>query len=97
MKVCYVDESGNSAEDPCLVMVGILVDAMRLHRTREAFGQIFDVVQNLFPENLRELKGSKIVPGRGCWRKVDPGIRKRISEYFCKWISERKHHLIVTA
>ena len=27
MTVCYVDESGNAAQDPCLVMVGVSVDA----------------------------------------------------------------------
>jgi hypothetical protein len=44
VKVCYVDETGNTAQDPCLVMVGILVDAYRLNRTREEFADIFDEV-----------------------------------------------------
>src|SRR3990170_485665 len=61
MKVCYVDESGNGEQDRCLVMVGIVVDALRLNRTREEFNEVFDVVQSLFQENLRELKGAKII------------------------------------
>ena len=97
MKVCYVDESGNTAQDPCLVMVGILVDSLRLHRTQQEFAEVFDIVQGLFAENLRELKGSKMILGRDRWRKVDPDVRKRIASYFCDWIARRKHRLIVTA
>ena len=97
MKICYVDESGNTAQDPCLVMVGILVDSARLHRTQKEFADVFDIVQGLFKENLRELKGSKMILGRDRWRKVDPDIRKLIAGYFCSWIAQRKHRLIVTA
>jgi hypothetical protein len=97
MKVCYVDESGNTAQDPCLVMVGILVDAQRLNRTREEFAGIFDEIQSLFEENLRELKGSKMILGRDRWRKVDSDLRKRIGGYLCDWIVERKHNIALSA
>ena len=97
MKICYVDESGNSSQDPCLVMVGVLVDAYRLNRTREEFAEIFDEIQNLFEENLRELKGSKMIFGRDRWRKVDPEVRKRIAGYLCDWIADRKHYLALSA
>ncbi len=97
MKVCYVDESGNTTQDPCLVMVGILVDSLRLHRTQQEFAEVFDIVQGLFQENLRELKGSKMILGRDRWRKVDPDVRKQIAGYFCNWIAQRKHRLILTA
>lgn len=97
MKVCYVDESGNTAQDPCLIMVGILADAARLNRTRQEFSNIFDDVQSLFQDNLGELKGSKIIFGRDRWRKVDPKIRKKIVEYFCDWIHKRKHKLAIAA
>jgi hypothetical protein len=97
MKVCYVDETGNTSQDPCLVMVGILVDAYRLNRSREEFADIFDEIQNLFEENLRELKGSKMIFGRDRWRKVDPELRKRIAGYLCDWIVERKHYIALTA
>jgi hypothetical protein len=97
MKICYVDESGNSSQDPCLVMVGVLVDAYRLNRTREEFAEIFDEIQSLFEENLRELKGSKMIFGRDRWRKVDPEVRKRIAGYLCNWIADRKHYLALSA
>lgn len=97
MKVCYVDESGNQTSDPCLVMVGVVVDAMRLNRTRDEFNDVFEIVQSLFEENLRELKGSKMIFGRDRWRNVDPSIRKRIAEFFCNWVVGRKHHLVLAA
>lgn len=97
MKVCYVDESGNGPQDPCLVMVGIVVDAHRLSRTRQEFSEIFEDVQTLFQENLKELKGSKMIFGRDRWRNVDPNIRKRIAGYLCNWIVNRKHHIAMSA
>ncbi len=97
MKVCYVDESGNDAQGPCLVMVGIVVDATRLNRTQQEFDKEFDSVQQLFQENLRELKGSKIIFGRDRWRNVDPDKRKRIVQFFCDWLVKRKHYLAISA
>ena len=97
MKICYVDESGNQDSDRCLVMVGIVVDAHRLNRTREEFSEVFDVVQSLFQENLKELKGSKMIFGRDRWRNVDPDIRKLIAEFFCNWVVNRKHHIALAA
>lgn len=97
MKVCYVDESGNAARDPCLIMVGVLVDTYRLNRTREEFADIFDAVQSLFEENLRELKGSKMIFGRDRWRKVDADVRKRIAGYLCSWVVKRKHQVALAA
>jgi hypothetical protein len=97
MKLCYVDESGNNESDPCLVMVGILVDAARLNRTRKEFGGIFESVQKLFPEPLKELKGSKMIAGRARWRSVSPDVRKQLASHLCNWIKERKHSLLLTA
>ena len=97
MKVCYVDESGNQPTDPCLIMVGLLVDALRLNRTHEEFGDIFQTVSQHFEEELKELKGSKLLFGRDRWRKIDPSVRKGVAERLCCWLSERKHHLVLAA
>lgn len=97
MKVCYVDESGAGAEDPCLVMVGVLADVARLNRTVDEFGAIFERVQALFSENLLELKGAKMIFGRDRWRKIDTTTRKELAGTICNWVSERKHHLVLAA
>lgn len=97
MKVCYVDESGNQEHDPCLVMVGLIIDTARLNRTREEFKEVFSIVQGLFDEDLKELKASKIISGGGRWRNVSPDIRKKIAEFFCGWIVDRKHNIALAA
>ena len=48
MKVRHADECGNPAQNPCLVMAGILVDGLRLHGTRNASAEVFDIVQRSF-------------------------------------------------
>jgi hypothetical protein len=96
MKVCYVDESGSRENDPCFVMVGILVDASRLNRTRVEFAGIFDKIQGLFEENLQELKGAKLIFGRDRWRRIDSETRKIIVEELCNWLTKRKHHVLVS-
>lgn len=97
VKVCYVDESGMQETEPVLVMVGIVVDGQRLNRTREDLAEIFGEIQGLFPEALKELKGTKIFYGRDRWRDVSPDVRKRIFEFLCGWLAERKHHLALAA
>jgi hypothetical protein len=78
-------------------MVGIVVDAHRLNRTRAEFSEVFDQVQSLFEENLKELKGAKMIFGRDRWRNVDPAIRKRIAGFLCEWVVDRKHHIAMSA
>jgi hypothetical protein len=78
-------------------MVGIVVDAHRLNRTRGEFSTVFDLVQRLFQENLKELKGSKIIFGRDRWRNVDSEVRNQITKFFCRWVVERKHHIALAA
>ena len=97
MKVCYVDESGLQDSDPVLIMVGIVADTYNLHRTAREFGEIFDQIQGFFEENLKELKGSKMIFGRDRWRKVDPELRGEIVDYLCDWVVERKHNLVLSA
>lgn len=97
MKFCYCDESGHGDNDPCFVAVGVIVDAARLNRTADAFSELFAAIQAHSPEQLKEIKASKLLMGRDRWRQVDPEIRKRICEALCLWITDRKHTLILTA
>jgi hypothetical protein len=99
MKVCYIDESGNQSAEgsPFFVMVGIVADAQRMSRTKEEFSGILEEVAALFPEALKELKGSKIFNGQDRWRKVEPTTRKEIVRRLCEWIGERKHGLALAA
>ncbi|XSG80976.1 MAG: DUF3800 domain-containing protein [Methyloligella sp. ZOD6] len=97
MKFCYTDESAKPEKPPVQTMVGIVVDAHRLSRTRTEFGKLFEDISCLFPSALKELKGSRIFYGKGGWRDVDPGKRKEIFHRFCGWLKDRKHTLALSA
>jgi hypothetical protein len=96
MKVCYVDESG-TAQDPVLVMVGVVADAARLHKTSRELAKFFEQIKSVFPEDLKELKGSRILYGKGGWRNVDPEKRKKIFADLSTWLGERKHDVVLSA
>jgi hypothetical protein len=97
MKVCYVDESGNTTQDQMFVMVGIIADATKLHKTSREFAEFFEKVRSVFPEDLKELKGSRILYGRGAWRQVDPAKRKKIFVDLSKWLDNRGHSVLISA
>lgn len=97
MKVCYVDESGCPPQDQIFVMVGIVADATKLHKTSREFAAFFEKVRNVFPENLKELKGSRILYGKGAWRQVDASKRKQIFVDLSKWLDERAHSVLISA
>jgi hypothetical protein len=97
MKFCYADESCDDRAEKVQVMVGIVADAQRLNRSRSEFSEIFALVEEQYPEALKELKGSRIFYGRGGWREVPPEIRKAVFRLFCEWIAGRKHALAVSA
>lgn len=97
MKFCYADESLDDRGQLVQVMVGIVADAQRLNRSRLEFAEIFGLVEGVFPEALRELKGSRIFYGRGGWREVAPETRKAVFHRFCEWLADRKHQLAISA
>jgi len=96
MKVCYVDESG-TAQDPVLVMVGVVADAARLHKTSRELSRVIEQIKSVFPEDLKELKGSRILYGKGGWRNVDAEERKKIFADLSTWLAERKHDIVLSA
>ena len=97
MKFCYADESIDKDSRLVQVMVGVVADAHRLNRSRLEFAQIFEVIKDVYPEALKELKGSRIFYGRRGWRQVNPELRKEVFRAFCDWVSDRKHDLALSA
>ncbi|MFZ0692914.1 MAG: hypothetical protein WAN51_01975, partial [Alphaproteobacteria bacterium] len=78
MKFCYADESADQNNRHVQVMVGIVADAQRLSRSRREFAEILAAIRNVYPEALRELKGSRIFYGHGAWQRTDPELRKDV-------------------
>ena len=60
MKLCYVDETGTDGRSPALVMVGIIADAQRLHRTQREFADLLADLGNLVKQGAEEATGIKL-------------------------------------
>ncbi len=92
MKVCYIDESGAEGQSQCVVMVGVLVDALRLNRTRLEFAGIFEEAQQALGGPISELKGTKILYGRDRWKalKDAPQKRQEFIRRLCRWATQAR-------
>ena len=90
MKFLYVDESGNSNEDRFLTFFGVQIDAYKLKASMQIARPLLREVTDAFPENLNELKTSRMVNGRGGWRHVEPEVRKDLFQRLCAFPREVK-------
>ena len=97
MKICYVDETGTDGQSPLIVMVGVIADSQRLHRTRTEFGAVMARLDQGSRHAIRELKSSELYKGRGPWRHVAGGDRHALIGDLCEWLCDRKHHLALAA
>lgn len=97
MKLCYVDETGTDGRSPVMVMVGVIADVARVHRTRLEFEKLFRDLAELPDRAIAEIKGSDLYYGNGRWRGVDGKVRHAAIRSLCQWLVERKHSLALAA
>jgi len=96
MKFCYCDESGTGAE-PIAVMVGILVDASRMHVTKQDWRDLLDRLSILIGVQLTELHTRNFYAGNGVWRNVSGPKRSEIISAIFDWLADRKHKIVYTS
>lgn len=96
MKFCYCDETG-TGEEPFAVIVGVLVDAKRMHLTKRDWKELLLVLSRAIDKNIQELHTSNFYSGSGIWKGIDGPKRAEVITLFLKWFSERKHHLVFSA
>jgi hypothetical protein len=96
MKFCYTDESGMGAE-PVLVMAGIIVDAQRMHVTKDDWGDLLKRLSAVCGRELKELHMREMYRGNGPWREVGGQDRARLISEILDWWIERKHLVTFTA
>ena len=96
MKFCYVDESGTGAE-PYAVMIGIIVDAQRMHVTKEEWHDLLSFLSGLLKKPVEEIHTRDFYPGNGIWKGLDGPMRSRVITAVFKWLNERKHSVICSA
>lgn len=96
MKFCYVDESGAGSE-PFLVMVAVVVDALRMHKTKEDWDELLSLLKGVCGEKLKEFHMSGFYSGDGHWHKIDGPVRAKLISSILSWWGERKHCITFTA
>jgi len=92
MKFCYVDESG-LGEEPYLIMVGIIVDAQRMHKTKADWKDLLTDLSNLYKRKVTEFHTRNFYRGIRHWRSLDGKIRSRLISIILEWLRERKHRI----
>ena len=96
MKFCYLDESGMGSE-PILVMAGIIVDAQRMHRTKEAWSDFLNYLSSSIGKKVNEFHSGNFYRGSGAWGKIDGAERAKVISAILAWIDQRKHHITFSA
>jgi hypothetical protein len=96
VNVCYCDESGTGNE-PIAVMTGILVDAGRMHRTKEHWEGLLQHLSEMVGRQIAELHTRDFYAGNGPFRGIDGPTRSNIVSAIFQWIAERKHHVVYTS
>ena len=95
MKFCYIDESGHLGE--ITVVVGILVDAMRMHTTKGNWESLLQELDNISEGRLVEIKGRELYRGNGSWRDWDGEDRNALIDSIIDWMTRRKHRVVFSA
>ena len=96
MKFCYCDESG-TGDEPIAVMVGIIVDASRMHITKQDWCDLLNDLSGLVGSQVTELHTRNFYAGNGVWRNLDGPKRAQIISAVFKWLADRKHKIIYSS
>ncbi len=90
MKFCYVDESGSESY---LIMVGIIVDATRMHKTKADWRDLLGVLSDILERPIAELHARHFYRGLRRWKTARGELRSKIISAILRWLVERKHHI----
>jgi Protein of unknown function (DUF3800) len=96
MKFCYVDESGMGSE-PVIVMVGVIVDAQRMHKTKDDWDDVLRRLSNRLGRKVPEFHTRDFYSGNGPWRDISGDERSAIINEIIDWVTERKHKIVCAA
>ncbi|RPJ37778.1 MAG: DUF3800 domain-containing protein, partial [Planctomycetaceae bacterium] len=93
MKFCYFDESGMGSE-AYFVVAGIIVDAARMHVTKEAWAEFLSYLSKAADKQVDEFHAREFYRGNGIWRGIDGKRRAEIIEAVISWVEDRKHKCV---
>jgi hypothetical protein len=93
MKFCYFDASGRG-DEPYLVVAGIIVDAKRMHVTKDAWAEFLANLSKSAGKNVDEFHSREFYRGNGMWHGTDGAMRARVIEGILNWVENRKHKCV---
>ena len=93
MKFCYFDESG-MGDEPYLVVAGIIVDATRMHVTKDAWAEFLEYLSKAAGRRVDEFHSREFYRGNGIWRGIDGAKRAQLIEAILAWVENRKHKCV---
>lgn len=96
MKFCYLDESGTGGQ-AIAVMAGVIVDANRMHLTKDAWSELLDKLSEIVGNQVQEFHSHKFYSGAGIWKGLDGHHRASIISAIIKWMKDRKHKIVYSA
>lgn len=80
--------------EPYLVVVGIIVDATRMHVTKDAWDNFLADLSKEAGRKVDEFHSRDFYRGNGIWRGMDGEKRAQIIEAVLKWVEKRKHKCV---
>ena len=90
---CYSDESGTGAE-PIATMVGVIVDSMRMHKTKSDWVDLLDQLSQVTERRIVELHTADFYNGNGVCRRLSGLVRAQVASAILNWLAERKHQIV---
>lgn len=96
MKFCYVDESG-MGQERVIVMVGVIVDAQRMHKTKDDWDDLLARLSERLKRKITEFHTREFYSGKGSWRTLPPDERSGMIDAIIDWVFERKHKIVCAA
>jgi len=96
MKFCYLDESGTGGSS-YPVMFGVIVDARRMHLTKNNWSEVLAILSDAIGREIREFHARNFYAGNGIWRNIEGRDRARIIIRLLEWFESRGHHVVHSA
>jgi len=93
MKLCYCDETG-TGEEPFAVLLGVVVDASRMHVTKDDWSKFLADLSTKVGQEFQELHTRNFYAGAGIWKALTGQQRSDAIDLFIDWFAERKHHVV---
>ena len=76
-------KAGEQGHSDFFVMAGLMVDAYKLRKKTEDFDKLVQAFFEKHPEHPKEIKTSKLINGKGGWKKISPDERKKFLSDIC--------------